>query len=333
MEEHHFDPLETRVSGTPIRDLRQIAYRARAMLKHRLAAEVQEAQSQIADWRQAAFNVELGSAIEAETERLRRLALYDGDEDALRFFTIEGKRYEPDVRFNRGMEKEFEDMPTIDDRTRLEWVLEMIEAGLPLEVEALQQWTDSEFLAAHALALIEEAEMDLRRAAEPDDDDLKVLALTTKLSNAARVLRRAQRQPDIHVQSLPEVWVRSAFSLALEALDAVAKAELRRSVSAADELKRLLSGKVSSAQKEAVAEREKRKTAARAALDQRHAKAREHRAMVLFEWDKDRTKFASAERAGDFFADWLEDKGFVYQQRTVRDWIRTHAKKKGVVFR
>ncbi len=59
---------------------------------------------------------------------------------------------------------------------------------------------------------------------------------------------------------------------------------------------------------------------------ERHRKTNEVKALVLREWEKDRTRLPSAEKAGSFYADWLEEKGHRYEQRTVRDWIRVRAK-------
>jgi hypothetical protein len=127
--------------------------------------------------------------------------------------------------------------------------------------------------------------------------------------------------------------VRNAFNLALEAMDSVGKAEFQAADSASQALRRQLARQVSSAEEEAKTERDKRRHAALAAVNLRHARTHEIREEVLREWDADRSRFPSAERAGDYFAAWLEDRGFSYQQRTVRDWIRAHAKAKGVLLR
>jgi hypothetical protein len=65
----------------------------------------------------------------------------------------------------------------------------------------------------------------------------------------------------------------------------------------------------------------------------RHKKNNEAKGMAIKEWEKDRTKFISAAKAGRYLADWLESQDFIYEPSTVTLWIRTHAKKKGIIFR
>lgn len=65
----------------------------------------------------------------------------------------------------------------------------------------------------------------------------------------------------------------------------------------------------------------------------RHRKTNEAKAMAIEEWQKDPSRFASAEKAGNQIADWLETQGFKYEPRTVTNWIRGHARQIGVRFR
>jgi hypothetical protein len=66
---------------------------------------------------------------------------------------------------------------------------------------------------------------------------------------------------------------------------------------------------------------------------ERHAKRDKAKALVLQEWQKDVSRFPSAEKAGSHFADWLEAQGYSYEPRTVVTWIREHAKAKGIKLR
>ena len=332
MDDGKFDPLKSRVSGSPIRDLRSILQRARVLLNSKPVKAIREAQWLIAQWREQAFEMELDSAIDVEKGRLRSRALYEGDVEAVRFFEIliDG-RGEVHCDFHRGMESELEGLPAIDDRSRLEYLLEwdMLTFGEP----ELPDWSCGDFLAAHALVLVEEADELLKRAAAPDDDDLQAISAISELDIATKAFLRKRGQQEVRFPNFLEHLVRDAFELSIEALDAIEKAELEGAASAAYETKRLLVRQVTRANEDANNERQKRKHASNAALLQRHAKRNEAQPMVLNEWDKDRTRFSSAERAGDFFADWLEEQGFKFRQRTVRDWILAHAKKNGVVFR
>jgi len=67
----------------------------------------------------------------------------------------------------------------------------------------------------------------------------------------------------------------------------------------------------------------------------RHAATHHAKELVTAEWAKNTSQFASAEKAGNHFADWLESKDIVksIEPRTVTGWIRDCAKELGVKFR
>ena len=65
----------------------------------------------------------------------------------------------------------------------------------------------------------------------------------------------------------------------------------------------------------------------------RHRKTSEAKAKAIAEWEKDRSKFISAEKYGLHLADWLGTQGFPYEPRTITGWIRAHAKQIGVALR
>lgn len=67
----------------------------------------------------------------------------------------------------------------------------------------------------------------------------------------------------------------------------------------------------------------------------RHAKTTHARTLLTAEWAKNPSQFSSAEKAGNYYADWLESQGIVksIEPRTVISWIRAHAKQIGVKFR
>lgn len=74
----------------------------------------------------------------------------------------------------------------------------------------------------------------------------------------------------------------------------------------------------------------------------RHKTTNEAKDLVCAKWEKATNAFPSAEKAGNFYADWLEDerigyllkgKQVFFQPRAVTGWIRAHARKKGIKFR
>lgn len=67
---------------------------------------------------------------------------------------------------------------------------------------------------------------------------------------------------------------------------------------------------------------------------ERHRENYEAKSIVVAEWEKDISRFSSADMAGVHIASWLlETKGIEKTPRTVAGWIREHAKKIGVRFR
>ncbi|QSP93801.1 hypothetical protein LPB19_11400 [Marinobacter salinisoli] len=65
----------------------------------------------------------------------------------------------------------------------------------------------------------------------------------------------------------------------------------------------------------------------------RHARRNEARSLVTEDWNDKKTTFASTEKAGIHYADWLREKGFEYEPRTVTNWIRQYAKDNGIRLR
>ena len=62
----------------------------------------------------------------------------------------------------------------------------------------------------------------------------------------------------------------------------------------------------------------------------RHARRNQARSLVTEDWDQKKTTFPSTEKAGIHYADWLREKGFDYEPRTVTNWIRQFAKDNGI---
>lgn len=67
----------------------------------------------------------------------------------------------------------------------------------------------------------------------------------------------------------------------------------------------------------------------------RHATTNHAKDVVTAEWAKSPSQFPSAEKAGIYFADWLESQDIVksIEPRTVTGWIRAHAKQQGIKLR
>jgi TolA-binding protein len=68
----------------------------------------------------------------------------------------------------------------------------------------------------------------------------------------------------------------------------------------------------------------------------RHRENHDAKSMVIAEWLKNKTQFSSAEKAGNYFADWLlntQKFGREYTPRTITKWILEGAKEYGIKFR
>ncbi len=68
----------------------------------------------------------------------------------------------------------------------------------------------------------------------------------------------------------------------------------------------------------------------------RHRENHDAKSMVIAEWLKNTTQFSSAEKAGNYFADWLlntQKFGREYTPRTITKWILECAKEYGIKFR
>lgn len=55
--------------------------------------------------------------------------------------------------------------------------------------------------------------------------------------------------------------------------------------------------------------------------------------LVTNEWAKNPSQFNSAEKAGNYFCEWLKSNDFSFEPRTVTSWLRDYAKKVGIKLR
>ena len=94
---------------------------------------------------------------------------------------------------------------------------------------------------------------------------------------------------------------------------------------------------------EQIAKENKKKTSHAGKMNKaRHQPTIKIKNLVCEKWIKSKSDFVSAERAGIFYAEWLETESLGYmnkgaqqyfQARTVTSWIRVHAKENGIKFR
>lgn len=328
-----FDPMASGVSSHPIRRLPHIALRARNILAGKLGDEVRWAQTTLHDWIEAFLEQEFQEALDLDESAWT----YGADASAVSYLLGErqgAQRPEPGTVGLVGIVGRFSERPDIRpdmSNTPLPEALELcIDLFFDETDSRFSGWTVAHFFAALALEYVERAEFTLAGISgkPPGKGPMNFRAMRVQYQTRAKIEGRMKGEEDL----ARAFW--SAYSNALEATEAIRKAERSVSTRDARQLKAGLALTVNKAKSDVHdSERLKRRSLAKQALEHRHKRRNEARSLACCEWDKDRTRFPSAEKAGDYLADWLEARGYNYQQRTVRDWVRAHAKEKGVPFR
>lgn len=67
--------------------------------------------------------------------------------------------------------------------------------------------------------------------------------------------------------------------------------------------------------------------------ERKHAKGNEAKQMVEEDWRRRKSEFASAAKAGLYYAEWLAERGYQYEPVTPTKWIREYAKANGIKLR
>jgi hypothetical protein len=360
-----FDPLNGSVLSYPI-DLSRIANRARSLLKSRSLVQIQSA-ANTADWmienyirdvKQPEEILRLRSIVEQGWQCKHEDNFISDDSeyhDAERFFHFEDHgRGEGAFDFIEDMEYEL--ITQITDKTN--------------EVEALKEcigWYDLnddaafpngqsyEYFAVLSLWLIGDTLRWLNWRPDPESiaNDLQTFFSApyppSAIPGLSELMNQMNREALQKIPALIENYQRGmqaarsfsgsdatiglslASASALCAMDAVCYAE---HLSAVEQIKTVHASELARTTAEAKrAEREQRSINAQRLNILRHETRNKARAEALTDWEKDRFRFPSAEKAGSYYADWLEKQGYTYEPRTVRDWILGHAKRIGVKFR
>jgi len=131
-----------------------------------------------------------------------------------------------------------------------------------------------------------------------------------------------------------------AGEYALKAMDAVCHAEhlhemARLKEEHALDLSKTHESYLVKAVKKIASEGKRRSIIAEQLNVKRHCKTREAKAKAIEEWNRSRSKWPSAEKAGNELAKWVVTQGIVesIEPRTVTNWIREYAKQIGVRLR
>lgn len=153
------------------------------------------------------------------------------------------------------------------------------------------------------------------------------LRLQLKLQNQLEISEVSIEEMDILLNKIK--CISSAGESALLAMDAIGYAERL------NKIKTIKTKQATDKNKAIVDASRERSENARRLNGIRHRKNHEAKTKVLTEWEKNPSKFASASKAGIYLAHWIykDDANCVYEPRTVTDWIRAHAKSRGIVLR
>lgn len=323
-----FDPKQGKVPDGPIPGLSSIAFRARQLLANRTSDQIHTVAKAI-DFSIYCYFDELK---QNEIERLRHelggLACstrrykrepYGLDfeheravEEFERFFEWDGGTIaNGHWFFKESMEGELE-IPTSENTTELEALKECADWWDEIGGEGFSESEPCEVFAVLSLWMLAQT---LEWISHKYD-------IVTTYSDGRVDSKSYPHQPETYSWRLTV-----ATECALKAMEAICYAE---------HLSEMKKFEASLFNKELVrleSERKKRSIRGQELNIARHQKRNEAQARAIGEWEKDPVRFPSAEKAGLYLADWLNEQGFQYEPRTVTGWVRAHAKTIGVKFR
>lgn len=308
------DPLGERFPYYPFSEANGIAWRARNILRGRSKEDISELSNyadHIVEW-----------YYDYEKEALKDQIIADGRVSLLIFDSdgqVESLRDEASEHYD------------IRDRDSVS------------ELEALQDGVENFFDPTNIDAADpKEYELFAARALERLDEYVRKMNFTFDI----KTMKSVQRDK----AELSTSDIKSMASTIMDALDSVCYAERLREISRVEERyeKRIEKARQETAKipKEEIdkiraeilnEQKQQRRDELSAKNDIRHGENRQVKSSVLSDFERemaaDKTRFLSAEKAADYYVDWLENQNIERGHRTVADWIRAKAKELGIRFR
>lgn len=314
-----FDPLEGKPPHRPFPEMASIAWRARRLLRGRTRNQITRLASD------ADFSIEqyFEMARDDEIDRLER----EGD---LRFCHAVDNDGDVKYVFDRDKLDELE-IPTPDDTSEVEALKESIGSWVDLSKDEVPDAKEHEYFAAMALWFIAES--------------IQRLEYRYDLATHKFVKRENEQLGEFDFSRIGEYVIKAMESVCygehLQSLDSVKGRFVERigRLQIALESQQTKSEKTEQAIRDEIAaklqeEEIRRKSEHAKKLSRlRHRERDEARQAILTEWEKNPAAFPSAEKAGNYYADWLQSQGKTFEPRTVTSWIRGCAKDKGIKFR
>lgn len=322
-----FDPLKEKLPDSPFSLLPMIASRARALLKSRTIDQIESVAKAI----DFAIYCHFDEIKENEIARLRQIltqsrVAHCSDDDleyqqALQFFDWDGGSIANGLwLFKDGMEDSLE-IPTLSNTGEVYALKELAEWWNDM----LQGFPDGKEYELFAVLSLWQLADSIHSLQYNEINGISGL-LKEEFTKLEAELKMSGLSENFH--SGKEQNLSFSGESALQAMDAVCYAEhlffLEKEIDNLHEARKL----------EHQNEEKKRRLDISKKLNiARHQNRNEALALATTEWGKDPNRFSSAEKAGLHFADWLDQRGFSYEPRTVTRWIRDYAKKIGVKFR
>lgn len=309
----YFDPLKGTVPHWPFYEAGPIATRARSLLYGRKSNEIRQLAEDASFLIEAFFDQEREDAIQMLKDR-ERFDLLDMDEDG----HVRG--------FSDDAGSEF-DIATPENTDEVEALREAIGSGFDSATE-VQNVKPYEYFAALALWLVgdfvkamdfvfDASQGKLVKRTSRDHDAAEVARMGSDLIYAMEAvcygegLRDSQRSQDRYEERIKKLQTKH------EEVSEKDREQVRL------EVKKQIEEEAKARRVQQAKENNRR----------RHQENNDVKKLVLDAWEKDPSKFASAEKAADHFYELLEVKGTPRSHRTVVDWIRARAKEKGIRLR
>lgn len=313
-----FDPFNCFVPDNPFRDLPSILYRCKKLLQGRTVDQITDVALNI-DW---AINEYFLEIKENEIARLKG-EFEPSDDEREDFFVWDGgTRANGMFIFNDLKEDELE-IATIQNTRLLDALMESIIYWDDMGGDSVPNFKKYESFAILSMWLLVDT---LRQLNYNFVKNIDIIVANTKRDNIDFkdfYTRLCQFERNLYGKSVEE-----AANYAIEAMESVCYAEhlflLEKEVTKVKEINKI----------ELLVEEKKRRSIVSEKLNiARHQKRNEAMFSVADEWIKEPYKFASAEKAGIHFSEWLRNKGIEFEPRTTAGWIRQCAKKNNIIFR
>lgn len=306
----YFDPTKDRLPFGPFNHANTIAWRARSILKGRSREQIVDIAGDIDAILESYFDQERLYGIK-EVKAAGRHDLLKTDEDG-NVCSLEDEAYE---EFN---------IRNSDNTPELYALQEAIHDYFDPSALGIENLSEHEYFAVFALTKLDdyftqyeyEFDMETLQRKKRNNRNLSIGDLSLMgdyLLDAIEAINYSEKKKEIErISQRYETQIRDIK----------------------DNSEASLEKKVNEVRSEIHEENEKiRKEQSKAGNEIRHALNRSIKKMVLDWFDEDPRKFVSAEKAADEFNERLLDQNLNYAHRTIADWVRKHARERGIRFR